>query len=81
MEALAWLVDAGEPNVVAYSVALLIGRLAIGICFVVHGLGKLGQDRFELRCGDALLLQPCYSLKDQAAFQVSKGRRRCGVLG
>jgi putative oxidoreductase len=31
-----------DTNVVLTSVALLIGRLAIGICFVVHGLGKLG---------------------------------------
>ncbi len=31
-----------DTNEVLVAVALLIGRLAIGICFVVHGLGKLG---------------------------------------
>lgn len=31
-----------DTNVVLTSVALLIGRVAIGVCFVVHGLGKLG---------------------------------------
>jgi len=39
MDLAPWLVD---TNVVLTSVAQLIGRLAIGICFVVHGLGKLG---------------------------------------
>jgi putative oxidoreductase len=35
----SWLV---ETNTVLVSVGLLIGRVAIGVCFVIHGLGKLG---------------------------------------
>ena len=34
-----WL--AGTNDVLT-NVALLVGRLAIGVCFVIHGLGKLG---------------------------------------
>ena len=35
----AWLVD---TSLLWINTAILFGRLAIGICFVVHGLGKLG---------------------------------------
>jgi putative oxidoreductase len=31
-----------DTNGFLLNLALLIGRLAIGVCFVVHGLGKLG---------------------------------------
>ena len=42
MELLSWLVETESPNLVITSVALLIGRVAIGVCFIIHGLGKLG---------------------------------------
>ena len=35
----AMLVDSGA---LLTNTALLLGRIAIGVCFVVHGLGKLG---------------------------------------
>jgi putative oxidoreductase len=31
-----------DSNALLQSIALLVGRIAIGGCFVVHGLGKLG---------------------------------------
>jgi putative oxidoreductase len=31
-----------DTNLLWTNVAILFGRLAIGICFVIHGLGKLG---------------------------------------
>jgi len=31
-----------DTNSLYTNLALLLGRLAIGICFIVHGLGKLG---------------------------------------
>lgn len=31
-----------EPTEFVWNLALLIGRVAIGVCFVIHGLGKLG---------------------------------------
>jgi putative oxidoreductase len=40
MPDLAHLLVATTPGLV--DTALLVGRLAIGVCFVIHGLGKLG---------------------------------------
>ena len=40
MEWLEWLFK--EPNTAWTDLALLVGRLFIGVCFVIHGLGKLG---------------------------------------
>ena len=40
MADLGQLLVARSPALV--DLALLVGRLAIGVCFVVHGLGKLG---------------------------------------
>ena len=37
---LGWLLLGTGPFWI--NIAILLGRLAIGICFVVHGLGKLG---------------------------------------
>jgi putative oxidoreductase len=31
-----------DTNALLTSLALLLGRVAIGVCFVIHGLGKLG---------------------------------------
>ena len=31
-----------ETNPILIAVALFVGRVAIGVCFVIHGLGKLG---------------------------------------
>jgi putative oxidoreductase len=42
MQSMDWgslLVDTSAPLT---HLALLVGRVAIGVCFVVHGLGKLG---------------------------------------
>jgi putative oxidoreductase len=36
------LSDLFSPNPIWFDVAMLIFRVALGVCFVVHGLGKLG---------------------------------------
>jgi putative oxidoreductase len=40
MDSLATLLVGSSPGLA--DLALLIGRLFIGVCFVIHGLGKLG---------------------------------------
>ena len=40
MDALASLLVATSPGLT--DLALLVGRVFIGVCFVIHGLGKLG---------------------------------------
>jgi putative oxidoreductase len=41
-DAMDWGALLVDTNVLLHSLALLVGRIAIGGCFVVHGLGKLG---------------------------------------
>ena len=41
MQDLGHLLVATTPGLV--DLALLVGRVAIGVCFVIHGLGKLGH--------------------------------------
>ena len=51
------------------AVALLLGRVAIGVCFVIHGLGKLGlvgtapDDSTAVPVVDALLVKLEHALR------------------